>query len=123
MSAARWLETEGITVRVDGSDLVLEYPAHLEAERVAKAVNYAREHKQDLLRELGRDAADLQLQLMADYPHLAPCPRAGGHWLYRGQACPLCQTRPGCEAWPPGLTFSSTLPIGIVPRVWGGVLQ
>lgn len=58
---------------------------------------------------------------MAAYPHLAPCPLHGGHWVYRGQACERCGKRSGCPSWMvQTFTPKADLPTGIVkPRRTG----
>jgi DNA primase len=56
------------------------------------------------------------LVMMRQYAHLAPCPKARGSWVYRGQACATCVQRGFCSSWPAGEQFSIALPAGIRPR-------
>lgn len=45
------------------------------------------------------------------YRTLAPCPRSDWRWVYRGQACAVCEDRDkGCVSWP-----SCALPSNIKP--------
>ncbi len=53
---------------------------------------------------------------MQAHPHLAPCPRRRGHWVYRGQACVKCGKKSVCPSWlVHGIEFSVRLPSNI-PR-------
>lgn len=63
------------------------------------------------------------IELMRQYPHLAPCAHVRGHWIYRGQGCGECADRPGCASWPDGETFSKELPVGLSPLAKNGVRQ
>lgn len=58
---------------------------------------------------------------MAAYPHLAPCPRHRGQWVYRGQACQVCSRQEVCPSWKDlGFDVSLDLPLGI-PRLKGAM--
>jgi len=50
------------------------------------------------------------IERMAECPHLAPCLVRRGWWVYRGQACAVCDRRAGCPSWA-GLDFEPSMAV------------
>lgn len=53
MSAARWIESRGVRVLAEGDALTLEGMAGLSPEQADEVLAFARQHKAQLLEELG----------------------------------------------------------------------
>lgn len=122
MSASRWIESQGVRVQVEDDKIILDLKALGQKHR-AEVLAFARQNKKKILEEVGDTSTSTTINLktnrdlMRQYPHLAPCYKSHGHWVYRGQACTDCRYRFMCTAWPVGEKFSTELPFGIVAAI------